>query len=485
MSQELDADVIIIGSGFGGVSMALEIQRRALGSYLILERAESLGGTWRDNTYPGAACDVPASLYRYSFAPHSWSRRYPPHHEILAYLIDVATTRGVSEHILFSQTVTTLSWNDRGRCWDVTTADGTLRRARYVVDAIGQLSRPATADIAGRDDFAGPSFHTARWDHSVDLTDKRVAIVGTGASAIQVAPAIADRVASLTIFQRSAPYVLEKNDPTNSARRRWTQKWLPGLQKPARLRSFILGEVFAAGIVGNLKLRATFTGGWQKYRDEVITDSELRRATTPDYALGCKRVLFSSEWYPTLNKPHVELVTTPIEKLDARGVLLRDGRHLDVDVVVWATGFETASFTGDLEITGREGQGLKDLWGARPFAHRGVSVPQFPNFFFLYGPNTNLGSNSIIYMLETQSSYIGSLLRAFRDQGGAPREIDADVAAEFVASMDRASEKSSWMSSCSSWYTHGGINTNNWPGSTSSYRRLLRQVDVENYRAIQ
>jgi cation diffusion facilitator CzcD-associated flavoprotein CzcO len=480
----MEVDVIVVGSGFGGIGMAIEIERRKLGTYVVLERAASLGGTWRDNSYPGAACDVPSSFYSYSFAPSDWSRRYATHDEILAYLEKTAESFAVTSRVRYNETVQTMTWDETSERWQVVTSSGAQFVSRYVVDAIGQLSRPRGAGIQGESNFAGPQFHTAQWDHSLDLAGRRVGLFGTGASAIQVGPAIAETVGSLTVFQRSAPYIMDRHDPMIPNWLRAIHRWLPFVQYPARLKTYVIGEIASVALVGNTKLRAGLKKRWREYRDEVITDENLRALTTPDYVIGCKRVLFSSSWYPMLKKENVALVCAEVDHVDATGIVTKDGAHHDLDVLIWATGFETTSFTGEIVITGRGGVDIHEQWGRRPSAYRGVSVANFPNFFLLYGPNTNLGTNSIIFMLEAQIGYVAGLIRASNDLGGRPRSVDAQVERDFVADIDRRSASSSWTTSCSSWYTVDGVNTNNWPAGTWAYRRLLKDIDIQNYPAI-
>ena len=482
MIQEID--FIIIGSGFGGLGMAIEISRYELGTFLILEKGDQLGGTWRDNTYPGAACDVKATLYHFSFAPWTWSRAYPQQEEILSYMNKVATDFDVASHIHYNTEVVAASWNDDEQRWAVTCADGVEYTCRYLVGATGQLNRPRIPQLEGASEFQGAQFHTARFDHSVSLDGARVAVIGSGASAIQVVPAIADRVSTLDIYQRSAPYVMPKEDPTTTARARFVQRRFPWLTLWSRLRSYVFGELFGAGLVGKKSVRAKARQQWEMYVGAVVRDPELRESIEPDYEIGCKRVLLASDWYPTLQKEHVSVITAPIDRLSSSGVVTRDGMERPYDVVIYATGFDATDFLAPISIVGRDDRSLREVWGKRPLAHRGVSVPGFPNFFLLYGPNTNLGSNSILFMLESQITYIRQLVSAAYNLGWTALEVTEAAQETWRRSIDDASGATAWLQGCQSWYTVDGVNTNNWPFSSWRYHSLMRTVDLENYRSV-
>jgi cation diffusion facilitator CzcD-associated flavoprotein CzcO len=474
-------EVLIIGSGFGGLGMAIEIDRRRLGSYLILEQADGIGGTWRDNTYPGAACDVKATLYHYSYAPWAWSRTYPPQSEILAYIRATADRYRVTPRVLTNKSVVSATWKSEWGLWEVVCKDNTKYHGRYLVGATGQLNRPSVPEFPGRETFAGPQFHTARWDHSVDLAGKRVALIGSGASAIQVGPAIADSVSQLEVFQRSAPYVVPKEDPETTRGQRRRQQYLPWTTLLSRLRSYVFGELFGAGLVGKKEIRGKARAQWETYVNAVVQDSELRAKIEPDYEIGCKRVLLASDWYSTLQRDNVSLVTSGIDAITPRGVKTADGVEHEFDVLVFATGFSTTDFLAPMQITGREGQTLREVWAARPIAHRGVTVPEFPNFFVLYGPNTNLGSNSILFMLESQIQYVAHLMRAANDRDWRGIEVTPAALEEWRSMIDDESGETAWLQGCQSWYTVDGVNTNNWPKSSWQYHQLLRSVDLTNY----
>lgn len=482
MTSEID--FIIIGSGFGGLGMAIEISRHELGTYVVLEKSEHLGGTWRDNTYPGAACDVKATLYHFSFAPWTWSRAYPQQEEILQYMNRVATDFGVDSHVRYQSEVTQATWDAAVQRWTVTCSDGAVFSCRYLIGATGQLNRPRTPQFAGASDFRGAQFHTAQFDHSVSLDGARVAVIGSGASAIQVVPAIADRVSALDIYQRSAPYVMPKEDPSTSRRARFFQKHIPVVTLVSRARSYLFGELFGAGLVGKKAVRAKARQQWEMYVGAVVRDPALREVIEPDYEIGCKRVLLASDWYPTLQRDHVSVVTTPIDRLSHAGVVTIDGDERAYDVVIYATGFDATDFLAPMNIIGRDDRNLREEWGKRPLAHRGVCVPGFPNFFVLYGPNTNLGSNSILFMLESQFSYVRKVVAASDSLGWNSIEVTAEAQESWRQLIDGASGETAWLQGCQSWYTVDGVNTNNWPFSSWRYHSMLRSMDLENYHSL-
>jgi len=475
-------EVAIIGSGFGGLGMAIRLSDQGERSFVILEKADRVGGTWRENTYPGAACDVPAHLYSYSFHRYDWSRRYPPQEEILAYIEDVVSTYRLGPHLRFGATVTRAVWDGATATWTVTLADGRLVRARVLVSSVGQLNRPAWPDIPGRESFTGPSWHSATWDHDTDLSGLRVGVVGTGASAIQFVPPVAEAAAHVTVFQRSAPYILPKPDRPYSPTERRLFAAVPAVEKLDRLRIFSSGELLTSAILGDGGTRRAVKKRSLAYLEAEIDDPDLRRACTPDYELGCKRILFTSDWYATLRRPNVDLVTADIDAIEPGGVRTADGVVHPCDVLIYGTGFAATDFLQPMEIVGRDGLRLHDCWAEGAHAYRGVAVAGFPNLFLLYGPNTNLGGNSIIYMLEAQIRYVSALLGHLARLDLAAVEVRADVEADFVAWVDRTIESTAWQSGCHSWYrAASGRNTNNWPLLTHRYARTMRHADLFDY----
>jgi cation diffusion facilitator CzcD-associated flavoprotein CzcO len=477
--------VVVVGAGFGGIGMAAALKQAGIDDFVVLDRGDDLGGIWRDNTYPGLCCDVPSALYSFSFWPWRWSRRFPLRQEILTYLRALVEDRGLGPHLRFGAGVAAAEFDERRALWNLTLEDGRPLQATTVVSAVGQLSRPARPDIPGRDDFAGPSWHSARWDHSVDLTGQRVAVVGTGASAIQFVPEIARSAARVDVYQRSAPYILPKSDRTYRDAEQALRDRLPVLRQADRLRTFLYGELLTSGFVVSQKLLAAPMQMWRRQLESQITDPQLRARCVPDYVMGCKRVLFSDNWYPALTRPNVDLITDPIERIAADGVVAADGITRPADVIVYGTGFQTLDFLAPMSVTGLGGSQLRDTWREGAEAYLGITVAGFPNFFMLYGPNTNLGGNSIIYMLEGQIAYVLGALRALDEESLDWLDVRPEVQAAFNAWVAAASRTSVWESGCTSWYTTAsGRNTNNWPVQTFLYRNRVRHFDLSRYRAM-
>jgi cation diffusion facilitator CzcD-associated flavoprotein CzcO len=477
--------VVVVGAGFGGIGMAVALKRAGMEDFLVIDKGDDLGGTWRDNTYPGLACDVPSNLYSFSFRPGRWSRRFPPRREILAYLHAVSREHGLGPHLRLRTGVTSAEFDPGRAVWHLTLADGSTLQAAAVVSAVGQLGRPRLPDIPGRDDFAGPSWHSARWDHGVSLTGQRVAVVGTGASAIQFVPEIAKAAAHVAVYQRSAPYVLPKFDrPYHDAEQDLFER-LPVVRKADRLRIFLYGELLTSGFVLSPKFLAAPMALWRRQLRTQITDPRLREKCVPDYLMGCKRVLFSNDWYPALARPDVELVTDPIERIVPGGVVTAGGATRPADVIIYGTGFRTLDFLAPMSVTGPGGRDLHDTWREGAQAYLGITVAGFPNFFMLYGPNTNLGGNSIIYMLEGQIGYVLGAIQALEAEGLDWLDVRPEVQRAFNAWVETASHTSVWETGCHNWYTTAsGRNTNNWPDHTFLYRYRVRRFDLAQYRVM-
>ncbi|MGH2955707.1 MAG: alpha/beta hydrolase fold domain-containing protein [Solirubrobacterales bacterium] len=475
--------VLIVGAGFGGIGMGITLKRAGIESFTIVEKGDRVGGVWRDNTYPGAACDIPAHLYSYSFEPNpDWSRRYSPQAEILEYLERCVDRYGIRPHLRFGTEVAAAQFDPKAGVWRVTDTDGEELEAEVLVSACGQLSRPAIPRIGGLDRFRGPVFHSARWNQEVDLRDKRVAVIGTGASTIQIVPAIAPEVAELRIYQRSAPYVLPKKD---RAYRSWEKRlfrWAPLTRLLERLRIWLVFELLISGFnqfkpLGRLGVRM-----FERQLAEQVPDPELRRALTPDHVIGCKRVLISPDYYPTLARDNVELVDHGVRELTPTGVVSEDGVERETDVVILSTGFASNDFLAPMKIEGEGGVDLNEAWRQGAEAYLGVAVAGFPNLFLMYGPNTNLGSGSIIYQLESQMSYILDAVRTVQRAGGGSLAVRREVQSRFAEEMRERLRDSVWMTGCNNWYVdEQGRNTNNWPGFTLEYRRRTRRLDPADY----
>ena len=477
--------VVVIGAGFGGLGMAAALKQAGIEDFLVVEKGAELGGTWRDNIYPGAACDVPSNLYSFSFRPGRWSRPFPPQHEILAYLQAFAEESGLGPHLRFGSGVAAAEFDERRAVWHLALDDGDTLEATAIVSAVGQLNRPALPDIAGRDEFAGPSWHSARWNYDVDLNGKRVAVIGTGASAIQFVPEVAKTAAHVDVYQRSAPYVIPKSDQPYRHAKQLLFDRFPVTRKADRLRIFLYGELLTSGFVTSQKMLAVPMGLWRRQLTEQITDPKLREKCIPDYVMGCKRVLFSNDWYPTLARPNVELLTDPIERIVPDGVRTAEGSTRQADVIIYGTGFKTLDFLAPISVSGLRGRQLREVWRDGAEAYLGITVAAFPNFFMLYGPNTNLGGNSIIYMLESQIGYVLGAIEAVEREGLDWIDVRPEVQRAFNAWVDAASRTSVWERGCHSWYTTAsGRNTNNWPDQTFRYRRRLRHFDLAKYRVM-
>ncbi|MBO0855849.1 MAG: NAD(P)/FAD-dependent oxidoreductase [Nocardia sp.] len=482
MSVTTFPSVIVIGSGFGGLGAAIELRQNGFHDVTILERAGELGGVWRENTYPGAACDVPSSLYSYSYAPKTdWPDRYSGQSAILGYLKSIARDYGLTEHIRFDCEVTEARFDEPTGRWTVHTTAGDTLTADVLISAVGQLSRPQLPDIPGIDSFSGPSFHSAEWDHTVDLTGKRVAVIGTGASAIQFVPAIAPDVEHLTLFQRSAAWVAKRKDRTYRPVHHTLFATVPGLRLLQRLYVWCMLEFFSLGLVTAPVIRRFIRFQGLRTMRRTISDPDMRAKLTPDYEPLCKRVLFSNEYYPALARPNVEVVTDTITRVLPEGVRTADGTVHPADVIVYGTGFKGTEFLWPIKIFGRDGVSLEQEWSQGARAYLGMTVPGFPNLFMMYGPNTNLGTGSIIYMIESQARYIRQALRHLSEQPGTHLEVRPDIADAFDRETQKRLERTPW-TTCSSWYrTAAGRVTNNWPGTVTAYRLRTRRFHRDDY----
>jgi cation diffusion facilitator CzcD-associated flavoprotein CzcO len=478
--------VIVIGAGFGGLAAARELSKDGLADVTVLEKADDLGGVWRDNTYPGAACDVPSHLYSYSFARKTdWGRRYAAQPDILGYIHDTADRFGLRDLVRTGVEVTSATYDDGSASWRVATSSGEIFEADVLVPAVGQLSRPAVPPIPGIDTFAGPSFHSAGWRHDVDLTGKRVAVLGTGASAIQFVPRIRRKAAHVTVFQRSAPYVLPKPDRGYTGVHHAAFVKVPGFAAAMRTAVWQLTEFLGLALTRvpllarPIRTVATFN------LTRRIKDPELRAKLTPDYPIGCKRVLFSSEWYPALAKDDVDVETDAITEVTPTGVRTADGRLHEVDVIIYGTGFKATEFLAPIKVSGRHGRDLHTQWSEGARAHLGMAVPGFPNMFLIYGPNTNLGSSSTILMMEQQAGYIRQVVEELARRGeNRAFEIRHAVEEAYDTEVQGRLDDGVW-TSCQSWYrADSGRVTTNWPGLVREYQRRTQHAVLANYQEV-
>lgn len=484
----VSARIAIIGAGHAGICMGMKLKDAGIDDFMILEQAATLGGTWRDNTYPGASCDAPSFLYSFSFAQKTdWSRRFAWQPELLAYTAECAINAGLMPHFRFRTEVTALCFDEARNRWELACADGSRIEAEFVVTAVGQLHRPATPAIPGRDAFEGAQFHSARWDHAVDLTGKRVAVIGNAASAVQFVPQIAPQVAELTVFQRSANWLLPRKDRLYSPRlHRWMKRW-PWL---ARLRHqfqwLFFGEMQLTPLMKQVRPVQWAARQYSLlHLRRQVRDPALRAKLVPDYPIGAKRVLFNDDYYPALGRRNVRLVTEPIDRIEAAGVRTRDGELHRADVLIYATGFKATEFLAPMRVTGLGGRTLDGEWSRGAHAYLGVTVSGFPNFFMLYGPNTNLGHNSILVMIEAQVGYVIDVLQRLGERGARRIDVRREVMDEYNRALQRDLARSVWAADKASWYKLAdGTITNNWPHSTIRYRRLLRRADLGAYEVL-
>lgn len=477
--------MVIVGAGLGGLAAAIELGKHGFTDVTILERASGLGGTWFHNAYPGSACDVASQLYSYSFAQRrDWARLCSPQDEILRYLHEVAHDHGVDRLVVPNTVVSSCRWDDSRR-WTVASDDGRTWDADAVVLATGQLHQPAYPSIEGRDEFEGHSFHSAEWDHGYDLCGKRVAVVGTGASAVQFVPEIAPQVERLLVFQRTGNWFLPRKNRPYPALVRAVIRYVPGVQTFRRGFFYRYGELLTLMIrhprtVGRLgQARSALFMRWQ------LRDREVRRKVWPDYTFGCKRVLFSSYFLRALQRPNVELVTDAITRLKPHSIVTAEGAEHEVDCVIYGTGFRTNDFMFPMEITGAEGRTLREAWSDGARAYLGISIPGFPSLFLMYGPNTNTSGGSLIVYEEAQAAYIRQALEHVRDRAAAAIDVRPEVEETTDRQVQARFAGTAW-TGCDSWYrTETGRIVANWPGYMREYEKRLRVLDPSDFDFVQ
>jgi cation diffusion facilitator CzcD-associated flavoprotein CzcO len=478
--------VVIIGAGFGGIAAAAELARHGITDVTILEKAPDFGGTWFHNSYPGAACDVPSHLYSFSYAQRrDWSRLCSPQREILDYVHEVTRDLGVDRLIVTGSAVTACRWDDAACRWRVTTERGDVYDSDAIVIATGQLHKPSVPHIEGAGTFAGHTFHSAAWDHGYDLTGKRVAVVGTGASAVQFVPEIAGKAQQLMVFQRTGNWFLPRKNRPYPAAFKALVRYVPGVQAFRRRFMFQYCESLTLAIrhprtVGRLlHLRSALFMRWQ------LRDRGLRRKAWPNYTFGCKRVLFSSYFLPALARPNVELVTDRIRRMTRTGIVTADERLREVDCVIWGTGFKATEFMFPMQIIGVAGLDLREAWTGGAHAHLGMTVPGFPSMFIMYGPNTNTSGGSIIYYHEAQASYLRQALQLIQSRGAGAIEVRPEVEAASDRDTQSRFAGTAW-TSCDSWYRDDtGRIVTNWPGYMREYMQRTRELDPAEYRLVE
>ncbi len=488
MTPSTTVDVLVMGAGFAGLCAAIKLDEDGERDLVVIEKGSDVGGTWRDNTYPGAACDVPSQLYSYSFAPGDWSMSFSPQPEIQAYLQRVARESGVLDRFVLDTRVDGATWDQDEQRWLVETTGPhgrTTYAARVVVSATGGLSEPKMPDVEGIEDFGGELFHSARWDHGTDLTGKRVAVIGTGASAIQIVPQVAGTAGHLDVYQRTAPYVIPRHDRSYSRLERLALRHVPGLQTLYRTAIYWGREAYVPAFTRQPKLAWPAKKMALANLEKGVTDPELRARLTPDFEIGCKRILISNTYYPALDRDDVDVVTDRIERVTPTGIVTADGTERPIDVLIVATGFFTTELPVTEHLVGRTGETLAAQWKRTGMsAFKGTAVAGFPNLFFLVGPNTGLGHSSMVFMIESQVSYLRSVLRSLREGSWAEVEVHAEAEHAWSAGLQRRMRRTVWHTGgCASWYLDDkGRNTTLWPRSTFAFRGTTASFDEDAFR---
>lgn len=477
-------DHLIIGAGFAGLAAAIKLQEAGERDFVVIEKDSDVGGTWHINTYPGAECDVPSQLYSYSFALNpDWSKVYSPQQEIWEYAKKVAEDAGVLDRFVFDTAVLDATWEETTQRWRVTTSNGEYA-ARTVISGSGGLSEPRLPEIDGIEGFQGEVFHSARWNHDIDLTGKRVAVIGTGASAIQLVPELQKVVGHLDVYQRTPNWVIPRNEREFTGIEKAAFRHVPGLQRALRAGVYLTLESRAPAFTRFPALLKVVEAQGRKSIAKAIDDPVLRAKVTPDYRAGCKRILISNAWYPALAADNVDLVTDPIAKITGDAVVTADGEERPIDVLVVATGFYVTEPPIARHVTGRDGRTLAEVWGERGMAaYKGTTVHGFPNYFQIVGPNTALGHSSMIFIIESQVKYIVEAARTMRREGLGEVEPSASAQEAWTARIQERMKPTVWTTGgCASWYLDKfGNNTTLWPGQTFTFRRHLSRFDLEQY----
>jgi len=483
----IHVETLIIGTGFSGIGLAIRLQQEHHKDFIILEKAASVGGCWRDNTYPGAACDVPSHLYSFSFETNpNWGRRFSGQTEILAYMQGCISKHQLQNKIRFQQEVAEAKFDATSGLWQISTVQGQHYQARFLISACGQLSRPAYPNLKGIDNFKGAKFHSATWDHSFDLKNKKVAVIGTGASAIQFIPAIVDQVAELNLFQRSPPHVLPKPDRAYRAWEKTMFRRLPFTQSLSRLAIYSQYESRAIAL-GPLKfLLKGLEWSWKNNMHRHVKEPELRAKLSPDYTIGCKRILLANDYYPSLAKDNVAVDVSGVEEVKAHSIVSKEGAEYPVDAIIFGTGFKATEFLAPMKITGLGNVDLNSTWLHGAEAYKGITITGFPNLMMLYGPNTNVGHNSIVYLIESQIKYILDYIKQANTKQLRYMDVKTERQQQFNQKLHHDLQNSVWNTGgCTNWYlTDEGKNTNNWSGLTLSYRKTTQKINLHDYHQV-
>lgn len=474
--------IVIVGAGLSGLCMAIQLKRAGIHSFTLIEKSTEVAGTWFDNSYPGCGCDVPAMLYSFSFAKkYDWTRKYALQPELLDYFRQCADRFGVRSHIRFGEVVESAEFSEETAQWRIKLRGGELLAADIFISAVGQLSRPKIPDLPGRETFAGPQFHTAQWDHAFDPTDRNIAVIGSGASAIQVIPELAKVARHVSVFQRSPTYIAPRGDYEYSALAKACFRFVPGVALLHRWKLFRtqehLFQYYERGTEKNLRFRT-----WLVMQMREHLPKKLWRTVIPKYPAGCKRVLLSDNYLQSLGQENVTVIPEGAAAITSSGVSTGE-KTIPVDAIVYATGFQSTKFLAPMSILGRNGQSLNDYWGERPRTYLGIMVPEFPNFFMLYGPNTNLGHNSIIFMVECQVRWILQCLKRMRAQKSQTAEVTSEATHQYDTLLQQKLGKLVWNEACGNWYKDAeGHIVNNWAGAAYEYRQTTRVFDESALR---
>ena len=480
------ASVLIVGAGFAGLGMAIRLKKAGIEDFVILERGEDVGGTWRDNTYPGAACDIPSNLYSFSFAPNpNWSRSYSGGAEILDYIHYLVSAFGLREHIRFQHNVTALDFDTRRGLWTAELEGREPLRARAAVMAQGPLSNASFPDIEGVEDFQGKKIHSARWDHDYDFTGKRVAVIGTGASAVQIVPELVEKVDRLRVFQRTPAWVIPRPDFRTPDWNKTLFRALPASQKAVREALFWTHETMAMAVIWNSPLTRLAERLARRHLRRQVKDDWMRRQLTPDFRIGCKRVLVSNDYYPALQKDNAQLITWPIAKLSENGIRTADGVEHELDCVVFATGFDVPKSGTPFPVRGRAGRELGEEWARGAQAYKSINVAGYPNLFFLFGPNSGPGHNSALVYMEAQLDYALRGVQRLLDDNLKLMDVKPAVQARHNKQLQKRLARTNWNSGCKSWYlTEDGFNATMFPGFATQYQRQMAQFEERDYQLV-
>ncbi len=479
------ASVLIIGAGFAGLGMAIRLQQAGIRDIVILERADAVGGTWRDNTYPGAACDIPSNLYSYSFAQNpDWSRSFSGSGEILEYIHYLVSHFNLKPYIRFNKNVTGLQFDEAAGLWHASTDDGERVSARAVVMAQGPLSNASFPDMPGLETFEGHKIHSARWDHDYDFTGKRVAVIGTGASAVQIIPELVKQAGFVKVFQRTAGWVLPRPDFETPAWNRSLFRKFPGAQDALRKALYVTHESMALAVIWNSPLTSVAERISRLHLRRQVKDRWLRRQLTPNFRIGCKRVLLSSDYYPALQKDNCKLITWPIATLSPKGIRTVEGIEHQFDCIVFATGFDVSKTGTPFPVTGLGGRKLDEEWARGAQAYKSINVAGYPNLFLTFGPNSGPGHNSALVYMESQLDYAVRGIQKILDENLKALDVKADAQASYNVAIQKRLAKTNWNSGCKSWYlTEDGHNVTMYPGFATQYALQMKTLEPSDYEA--